>query len=260
VLGALRSFEVLLRLRGKQLQPVPTSAPAIPNRPAGPRRATQEELPMRRAVLQVLRDAHGEPLRVEEILERAQGLGAATRSKNPVNTIDLQLYGLRDRDKLSVQKVGPRSWRWAGGDTGESGTEINNQSPNTPMEEVTPRLGTKWAAKGVVTMRAAIVQVLRDAGGVPLHAGEIYMRAQQLGATSDAASPANAVDAIARSIRERQPIMNVGPRLWRWIGDEGDQSTYAQPPDVGAPALFDELPAGTATQPEATVKGDDQVD
>lgn len=77
---------------------------------------------MRRAVLQVLRASPGEAIKVADILERAQAMGATTKSADPINAVDLQLYGLRDRDNFPVEKVGPRVWRWNAESPSSNGT------------------------------------------------------------------------------------------------------------------------------------------
>jgi hypothetical protein len=121
-LGAKLHVENLMRLRAEpvsklvtQLQPAAVrQEPPVPVRRRRSRLSENGQLPMRRAVLQVLQGARGSAMRVEDILAQAQALGATTGAKNPVNVLDLQLYGLRDRDNLPVEKVGKRTWRWAG--------------------------------------------------------------------------------------------------------------------------------------------------
>jgi hypothetical protein len=70
----------------------------------------QGGISFRGAVLRVLKEARGEPLNVREILVRAQGLGAVTGAKNPLGAVDLVAYSLAKNH--SVEKVGPRTWRY----------------------------------------------------------------------------------------------------------------------------------------------------
>jgi len=86
---------------------------------------------MRRAVLQVLRASPGESLKVADILERAQAIGATTKSADPINAVDLQLYGLRDRDNFPVEKVGPRVWRWNASPESPSNGIVHDESDQT---------------------------------------------------------------------------------------------------------------------------------
>ncbi len=65
---------------------------------------------LREAVRQVVEDAEGEPLHCTEIWDRAKRLGAMTTGEDPVAVVDFTTYTLK-----GVQRVGHRTWRWAGG-------------------------------------------------------------------------------------------------------------------------------------------------
>jgi hypothetical protein len=76
--------------------------------------------------------------------------------------------------------------------------------------------------KGSVSLRSAVLHVLREARGAPLHTREILLRAQQLGARTTGKEPLGVTDLTAYSLNKTgQPIEKVGPRTWRWAGDEG---------------------------------------
>jgi hypothetical protein len=88
---------------------------------------------------------------------------------------------------------------------------VNGQTdlpvPQVPLLEAVPQ-----------SLRGAILKVLRDARGEPLHVSEIWKRAQALGATSNASRPMSAVDLALYGAQNRQPIERAGPGKWRWKG------------------------------------------
>lgn len=73
--------------------------------------------------------------------------------------------------------------------------------------------------KGSRSMRGAVLQVLKDARGEPVHGKEILARAYQLGAKTDAKNPIGAVDLMAHSLKKSHPVEKVGPRVWRYRTD-----------------------------------------
>jgi hypothetical protein len=77
----------------------------------GPGRDTTSKgsLSLRSAVLRVLTDAGGEPLKPKEIWEKAQILGAASAAKNPVAVSDLMAYQLQATRPGLVKTDG--AWR-----------------------------------------------------------------------------------------------------------------------------------------------------
>ena len=92
ILAMVKACEGWLRTFAKRTLPLPFASEPAPQ-PSQPRpRASNEprgEISMRSAVLKVIREAHGEPLHVREILHRARALGAETAGKNPEAIVDL---------------------------------------------------------------------------------------------------------------------------------------------------------------------------
>lgn len=93
-----------------------------------------------------------------------------------------------------------------------------------PEPEPAPSLSlpTPGRAKGTVSFRSAVQQVLREARGEPLHIKEIYARATALGAVSGAKEPVRVTDLMLYSLRTRTklPIEKVGPGTYRWAGSK----------------------------------------
>lgn len=87
-----------------------------------------------------------------------------------------------------------------------------------PPLEAAPRKGSQ--PKGSRSMRGAVLQVLKDARGEPVHGKEILARAYQLGAATDAKNPLGAVDLMAHSLKKSHPVEKVGPRVWRYRAPE----------------------------------------
>lgn len=73
------------------------------------RSTIQGKMSIRRAVIQVLKDARGEPLHCKEIWRRAQEIGAKSKAKNPIAAIDFTGYTLPE-----IKKVAPRTWKYIG--------------------------------------------------------------------------------------------------------------------------------------------------
>jgi hypothetical protein len=73
---------------------------------------------------------------------------------------------------------------------------------------------------GKPSFRSAVLQVLQDARGRPLHCQEILDRARKLGAETNAKDPVKIVDLVGVSLQnERQaPIERVSVLTWRWTG------------------------------------------
>ncbi|HUF53926.1 MAG TPA: hypothetical protein VMR52_09165 [Dehalococcoidia bacterium] len=71
--------------------------------------------------------------------------------------------------------------------------------------------------QGTMSVRGAIIQVLKGAHGEPLHASEIWKRAFNLGARTEVAEPKDLVDLNLISLRKRYPeIQRVEPRTYVW--------------------------------------------
>lgn len=123
VISLIRSYEAWLRIRGKDVSqplPLPLSTVTVAQPEAEANRDGEgPAVSFRGAVVQVLRDAHGEPLHAKEILGRVEALGARTTAKNKLSVVSLAIRGLTD--KHPIEKAGPRMWRWAGGTLPDDG-------------------------------------------------------------------------------------------------------------------------------------------
>lgn len=106
VLEAYKGLEALLALQSGGSNPPLFSMPSSNNvtKPKGKRS-------MRGAVLQVVKDAHGQPLHSTEILKRARALDANTSAKDPTAIIDLLMYAYK-KEGQPVEKTEPRTWRY----------------------------------------------------------------------------------------------------------------------------------------------------
>ena len=67
---------------------------------------------LRGAVVEVLKEARGEPLHVKEILQRITAKGAKTSAKSPLGAVDLTCYSILKYHPKALEKVRPRTWRW----------------------------------------------------------------------------------------------------------------------------------------------------
>ena len=106
VLEAYKGLEALLALQSGGVNPPLFTMPSSngDTKPKGKRS-------MRGAVLQVVKDAHGQALHSAEILKRARGLGANTQAKDPTAIIDLLMYAYK-KEGQPVEKTQPRTWRY----------------------------------------------------------------------------------------------------------------------------------------------------
>lgn len=102
----------------------------------------------------------------------------------------------------------------------ESLLRLDGPPDPDPPQQTLP-LPTPGPAKGSVSFRAAVQQVLREARGQPLHVKEIYKRAQSLGAASAAKDPVRITDLMIYSLRSRNklPIEKTAPATYRWSGE-----------------------------------------
>ncbi|MEK7215203.1 MAG: hypothetical protein AAB289_06385 [Chloroflexota bacterium] len=74
--------------------------------------------------------------------------------------------------------------------------------------------------KGAISLRGAILQVLKEARGAELHAKEIWVRVQGLGAMTTAKAPVNIVDLSCWSLQgDGVQKVKGQSRTWRWAGD-----------------------------------------
>ena len=88
--------------------------------------------------------------------------------------------------------------------------------------------------KGKISLRQAVREIVKGALGEPIHAKEIWLRAQALGAISQAKNPVATIDLTAYSITG---MKKVAPRTWAWIGEptgieEHDNHDGAEDTDV----------------------------
>lgn len=114
-LAAVQMAEGWLRVYGSAEKPtVQSSLPGLAKRSRGRRSSQKGDVSLRSAILQVLKDARGAQLHSKEILNRVRGLGADTKAKDPVGIIDLVAINLKTRSDTPIERVAPRTWRWAG--------------------------------------------------------------------------------------------------------------------------------------------------
>jgi len=89
--------------------------------------------------------------------------------------------------------------------------------------------------KGAVSFRSAVLTVLREAHGEPLHSREILKRVLSMGATTTAKQPQAITDLMCYSLRDAYPIKKVGPRTWAWISEpQGPSEAFESPPQDGS--------------------------
>lgn len=110
LLSLVRGFEGWLRLDGSRATTFPLPEP--PSKPRESLTAQKGSVSVRSAVLQVIKDARGEPLHAREIARRMIALGAVTAAKDPPAIVDLVAGSLSKRDGLPIEKVAGRTWRW----------------------------------------------------------------------------------------------------------------------------------------------------
>ena len=77
---------------------------------------------------------------------------------------------------------------------------------------------------GTPSMRGAVLRVLREARGEPLHSKEILRRVTALGAVSNAKNPLGMMDLLAYSLAKSHPMKKVGPRTWRYYADDAKET------------------------------------
>lgn len=112
-ISLIRGYEGWLRLHGSDASPARATVPKQPAK-RRPSRALKGTISLRKAVLQVIREAHGSPVHLKEIRARALGMGASTDAKDPDRIMDLVAYNLKSRSGQPLERVSPRSWRWTG--------------------------------------------------------------------------------------------------------------------------------------------------
>lgn len=76
--------------------------------------APKGSISFQRGLVQVMREARGEPLRADEVWQRMQQVGVVSEAKNPQGFISLTVRRIDE-----IQQVGPRTWQWTGPLNGE---------------------------------------------------------------------------------------------------------------------------------------------
>lgn len=73
--------------------------------------------------------------------------------------------------------------------------------------------------KGAISVRKAVGEVLRAAGGRKMHAQEIYDEVLKMGGKSEAGDPVAIIDLHAYNLKKKgAPIERDGSRTWKWVG------------------------------------------
>lgn len=70
-----------------------------------------EQMTIRDAIREVLRQAQGAPISSQEIALRIRKMRVRMKAENPVATVDAAAHQLMRRGE-PVERVGPRTWRW----------------------------------------------------------------------------------------------------------------------------------------------------
>jgi hypothetical protein len=75
------------------------------------------------------------------------------------------------------------------------------------------------APKGTISFRQAVLTVIRDARGEPLHVKEILARTKKMGAITTAKDPHAITDLMSYSLmKSGEPMKKVAGRTWAWTG------------------------------------------
>ena len=111
----VNGYEGWLRLKGG----ASVNPPSEPQKVDAPKRARPSSrqkgaISFNSAVLQVVKEANGQPVDGREIVARAIGLGAKTEAQRPERVADLMLYSHRKRGQRNLERVAPLTWRWTG--------------------------------------------------------------------------------------------------------------------------------------------------
>lgn len=71
-----------------------------------------------------------------------------------------------------------------------------------------------------MTMRAAVLDALQQAGGEAITVAAIWRSAQVWGVRTQSRDSCRVIDSTAVNLRlEGHPIERAGPRMWRWTAD-----------------------------------------
>jgi hypothetical protein len=77
------------------------------------------------------------------------------------------------------------------------------------------------AVKGKISLSQAVLRVVKEAHGQPLHGREIASRVQAMGAQTTSARPERGMELLLYSHRNRgqRELERVAPLTWRWTGE-----------------------------------------
>jgi len=108
LISLLKGYEGWLRLQGLNGLRATQITLDIDPQERGPK--PKGKIGFRPGLLEVLKEARGEPLRRDEIWSRMQVIGVKSDAKDPETLIDLTARSMTPQ----VEKVASRTWRWAG--------------------------------------------------------------------------------------------------------------------------------------------------
>lgn len=146
-------------------------------------------------------------------MDKTTAKGELRAVQERIAVIDLE------RDALLKWRDGLESWLALQGTNGSASVAT--------AKVVQPKLGLggpKSAPSGkpvgTVSLRSAVLDIVREAGGRPLAATDILRLARSRGADSAAKNPEQVVDLILYTLRKRnhQPLERVDKGTWRWVG------------------------------------------
>ena len=76
-----------------------------------------------------------------------------------------------------------------------------------------------------ISYRSAVLRVLREAHGEPLHTKEIARRAEAVGGKSAAKDPIAITDLVIHNLAKSHPVTKTAPRTWRLEGASGESES-----------------------------------
>ena len=97
-----------------------------------------------------------------------------------------------------------------------------NGASQLPIPTLTepPKRGSR-GPKGTMSFRQAVLAVVRDARGEPLHVKEILDRTKKMGAITAAKDPYAITDLMSYSLmKSSEPMKKVAGRTWKWVGKD----------------------------------------
>lgn len=132
-----------------------------------------------------------------------------TTVKRSLDEVEQRLARIEaEREVLLNLKKGYLGWLMLYGETPAA-------QPRLMPNRDDPKLQSN-AKRGSISVRGAILEVLRNAPGVELHSEEIWRRAEALGARTESPHPKDVVDLSLFNLRKQHPIDKVRPRTYCW--------------------------------------------